>query len=187
MKRCISVLAIFPCAAVLLFWFVCNAVRRVVGCIEETWKKFQSFFEIFMLYVAAPHKLKITQFGTTKVPANFPNVQTCAIDRHFYYYRIMASRMQPIQPTLRADIPSSTTVRELLYLQDFKVTHNGDPEMKFPQIGGDLRTSRWFVARMRKLVGAVMIWVASFRWSEFCTRKQTEHILIAFKNDPTLG
>jgi len=64
-----------------------------------------------MLYVAAPHKLKITQFGTTKVPGNFPNVQTCAIDCHFYYYRIMASRMQPIQPTLRADIPSSTTVK----------------------------------------------------------------------------
>ena len=67
-----------------------------------------------MLYVAAPHKLKIAQLGTTKAPGNFPNVQTCAIDRHFYYYRIMASRMQPIQPTLRADIPSSTTVSSLL-------------------------------------------------------------------------
>ena len=84
--------------------------RRVVGCIEETWKKFQSFFEIFMLYVAAPHKLKITQFGTTKVPGNYPNDQTRDFDRHFYYYRIMACQMQPIQPALRADIPSKSTV-----------------------------------------------------------------------------
>ena len=27
-----------------------------------------------------------------------------------------------------------TLNRELLYLQDFKVTHNGDPEMRFPQV-----------------------------------------------------